>query len=145
MTEDQFLAHLWLNKPYTMKRRELAAKEEARDKALSKLSKGSKSYDEIDVQRCKKNGQEERQHLFDDLETEVEKLKEEIARARAERLQVINQLKSSTERTILIERYINEKSFVKIGLMMNYSERHVQRLRLQALDNIKKFISEDLT
>lgn len=143
MTDEQFLTHQWLNKPYTMTRRELAAKEETRNKAFSNLSKGSKSYDEIEVQRSKKNDQEERQHLFDDLETEVEKLKEEIARTRLERLRVINKLQSSTERVILVERYINEKSFAKIGVMMNYSERQVQRKRLQALDNIKNFIPEE--
>lgn len=145
MTDEQFMTHQWLNRPYTMTRRELAAKEEARDKAFSNLSKGSKSYDEIDVQRSKKNGQEERQHLFDDLETEVERLKEKIAKTRASRLQIIDKLESETERTILVERYINEKSFAKIGNMMNYSERQVQRKRLQALDNIKKFIPEEQT
>lgn len=143
MTDEQYKTHRWLNKAYMMRKQELATKEEARDKAFSDLAKGSKSYDEIDVQQTKKNSQEERQHLYDDLEAEIVRLKEEIAKEKRLRIKIINHLKSDMQRVVMIERYINQKSFFQIGKLLNYSERHVQRIRLQALDNIKEFIPEE--
>lgn len=143
MTDEQYKTHRWLNKAYMMRKQELATKEEARDKAFSDLAKGSKSYDEIDVQQTKKNSQEERQHLYDDLEAEVERLKEEIAMEKRLRIKIINHLESDMQRAVMIERYINQKSFFQIGRLFNYSERQIQRIRLQALDNIKEFIPEE--
>lgn len=143
MTDEQYKTHRWLNKAYMMRKQELAAKEEARDKAFSDLAKGSKSYDEIDVQQTKKNSQEERQHLYDDLEAEIERLKEEIAMEQRLRIKIINHLESDMQRAIMIERYINQKSFFQIGNLFNYSARQIQRIRLQALDNIKEFIPEE--
>lgn len=143
MTDEQYKTHRWLNKAYMMRKQELATKEEARDKAFSDLAKGSKSYDEIDVQQTKKNSQEERQHLYDDLEAEIKRLKEEIAMEKRLRIKIINHLESDIQRVVMIERYINQKSFFQIGKLLNYSERQIQRIRLQALDNIKEFIPEE--
>lgn len=141
MNDKQWQTHKWLNKAYTIIKGELAAKLEAKEKAFAALSCGSKGFDSIDVQQTKKNSQEERQHLYEDLVRECDELKEAIALTKRDRIEKINLLESSIQRAILIDRYINQRSFDFIAKKHGYSVRQAQRIRLQGLDELNQYIN----
>ncbi len=49
----------------------------------------------------------------------------------------INSLKNEVQKEILTQKYICGKTNEEIGLILNYSTRHIERLHRTAIENIK--------
>lgn len=50
----------------------------------------------------------------------------------------IDKLKNPIYRKVLRLKYVEGYSSIRIGIEMNYSERHVQRIHIKALEEIRK-------
>lgn len=141
MTDNQYFAKTWLNKIYVVTRKELAAKEEIQAKLLASITSGAVDYSRERIQNSNPKGQEQRTISYAVATDEVEKVREKIARLIRSRLEVINMVPDSIMRTILIERYINQKTWGWIEKNFNYSHAWLMKLHLKALDEISQFIS----
>ena len=140
MTDNQYFAKTWLNKIYVVTRKELAAKEEIQAKLLASITSGAVDYSRERIQNSNPKGQEQRTISYAVATDEVEKVREKIARLIRSRLEVINMVPDSIMRTILIERYINQKTWGWIEKNFNYSHAWLMKLHLKALDEISQFI-----
>lgn len=140
MTDKQYYAKTWLNQVYIVTRRELAAKEEVQARILASITSGAVDYSKDRIQNNNPQGQEDRVITYAQATDDVEKVREKIARLIRVRLEVINQVPDSVLRTILIERYLNQKSWKKIEQLFGYSERQIQRHHLNGLTLVSDFI-----
>lgn len=140
MTDKQYFAKTWLNQVYIVTRRELAAKEEIQAKILASITSGAVDYSKDRIQNNNPQAQEERVISYAQATDDVEKVREKIAKLIRIRLEVINMVTDSVLRTLLIERYLNQKSWGWIEKSFSYSHPHVMRIHLQALDEISQFI-----
>ena len=111
---------------------EIRALKEARSRALNAAVGGAVDYGAERVQAS--NGQ---------YSAELEQRISELEDYQNEMLKLINNIPNSTYRTLLIEYYINCKSWERVEQDMNYSYVHiVHRLHPQALNEINKYYSE---
>lgn len=140
MTDNQYFAKTWLNQVYVVTKRELAAKEEIQAKLLASITSGAVDYSKDRIQNNNPQGQEERMITYSQATADVEKVREKIAKLIRVRLEVINHVPDSVLRTILIERYINQKSWGWIEKSLLYSRAHLLRLHLDALEEVCRFI-----
>jgi len=140
MTDNQYFAKTWLNKIYVVTRKELAAKEEIQAKLLASITSGAVDYSRERIQNSNPKGQEQRVISYSMVTSEVERVREKIAKLIRIRLEVINMVPDSVMRTILIERYINQKTWGWIEKNFNYSHAWLMKLHLKALDEISQFI-----
>lgn len=140
MTDQQYFTKTWLNQVYIITRKELAAKEEIQAKILASITSGAVDYSKDRIQNNNPQAQEERMISYSQATDDVEKVREKIARLIRVRLEVINQVPDSVLRTILIERYLNQKSWKKIEESQGYSHQHMMNLHLKALTTISDFI-----
>jgi len=140
MTDKQYFAKTWLNQVYIVTRRELAAKEEIQAKILAAITSGAVDYSKDRIQNNNPQAQEERMISYAQATDDVEKVREKIAKLIRIRLEVINMVTDSVLRTLLIERYLNQKSWGWIEKNFNYSHAWLMKLHLKALDEISQFI-----
>lgn len=143
MTNKQYFAKTWLSQIYIVTRKELAAKEEIQARLLTSITSGAIDYSKERIQNDNPHGHEERLLSYVQATDDVEKVREKIARLTRIRLEVINMVPDSILRAILIERYINQKSWGWIEKCFSYSHPHIMRIHLQALDEISRFIPQD--
>lgn len=71
------------------------------------------------------------------LSAEVDEQIEELNRIRTEILHATRSVKNSTLATLLIEYYVNGKTWEQVAVDMGYSWRHIQRLHGLALKKIE--------
>jgi hypothetical protein len=140
MTDNQYFAKQWLNQIYVVTRKELAAKEEIQAKLLASITSGAIDYSKERIQNSNPRGQEQRVISYSQATDDVEKVRERIAKLIRVRLEVVNMVPDSILRTVLIERYINQKSWGWIEKNFNYSHAWLMKLHLKALDEISQFI-----
>ena len=140
MTDNQYFAKTWLNQVYVVTKRELAAKEEIQAKILASITSGAVDYSKDRIQNNNPQGQEERMITYSQATAEVEKVREKIAKLIRVRLEVINHVPDSVLRTILIERYINQKSWGWIEKNLQYSKPWLMKLHPKALEEVYRFI-----
>ena len=140
VTDKQYFAKCWLNQIYIVTKRELAAKEEVQAKILASITSGAVDYSKDRIQNNNPQAQEERMISYSQATDDVEKVREKIAKLIRVRLEVINMLPDSVMRTILIERYLNQKKWSDIEKTLGYSRRSLLDKHLQALTSISKFI-----
>lgn len=140
MTDNQYFAKTWLNQVYAVTKRELAAKEEIQAKLLASITSGAVDYSKDRIQNNNPQGQEERMITYSQATADVEKVREKIAKLIRVRLEVINHVPDSVLRTILIERYINQKSWGWIEKSLQYSHDRIMVLHRKALEEVYRFI-----
>ena len=140
MTDNQYFAKTWLNQVYVVTKRELAAKEEIQAKLLASITSGAVDYSKDRIQNNNPQGQEERMITYSQATADVEKVREKIAKLIRVRLEVINHVPDSVLRTILIERYINQKSWGWIEKSLQYSHDRIMVLHRKALVEVYRFI-----
>lgn len=144
MTDLQYYAKTWLNQIYIVTRRELAAKEEIQARLLASITSGAVDYSKDRIQNNNPQGQEERVLSYAQATDDVEKVREKIARLIRVRLEVINMVPDSILRTILIERYINQKNWKWIETTLAYSHQRMMELHLRALEDVSRFIPKEV-
>ena len=74
---------------------------------------------------------------YAELSLSVDRQIEKLEQVRAEILQVIGQVEDNTLATLLTEYYVNDKTWEKVAVQMQYSWRQVMRLHGQALCEIR--------
>lgn len=140
MTDLQYYAKTWLNQVYIVTKKELAAKEEIQSKILASITSGAVDYSKDRIQNNNPQAQEERVISYAQATDDVERVREKIAKLIRVRLEVINMLPDSVMRTILIERYLNQKSWKRIEDSFSYSHAWTMKLHMKALEEISRFI-----
>lgn len=121
---------------------EIQALREARNRALNAAVGGAVDYGAERVQTSGGNGTERLFVAYSQYSAELERRIAELEDYQAEMLRLINKVSNTTYRTLLIEYYINCKSWEDVGTDMHYSYVHiVNRLHPQALNEINKHYS----
>lgn len=143
MNSRQMSAKRWLNRYYPQYL-ELNALRARIEKLNDDLNRCVGGYERSEIQ-SNGNGKERREEmlaevsdLYEVFETKCRQLKkmdEEI-------LQMIEKIDDVMLKTILIERYINHKSWEEINKLIKYSRAQTFRFHLQALDMVYIFIKE---
>lgn len=122
---------------------EIRALKEARSRALNAAVGGAVDYGTERVQTSNGNSTERLFVNYSQYSAELEQRISELEEYQSEMLKLINNIPNSTYRTLLIEYYINCKSWEKVEQDMNYSYVHiVHRLHPRALNEINKYYSE---
>lgn len=119
--------------------REIKSLEQSQREAYERLTRAVTSLDKISVRATKDP------HLFDAYVALSDKIQARTAAligVRVEIIQATEKLEDANQRTLLIERYVNGKTWERICMDMKYSWKQVHRIHGAALQAIEPFISE---
>ena len=119
--------------------RELIALERARARTIAQLTNSTQSLTGDIVQSTKDP------HKFDrlgDLAGEIQRRTKELDRVRSEILRTVNRVPDGLCRIVLIERYLNVKSFERVAVDTNISIRNVWRIHGRALRFVEWIIND---
>lgn len=119
--------------------RELIALERARARTIAQLTNSTQSLTGDIVQSTKDP------HKFDrlgDLAGEIQRRTKELDRVRSEILRTVNRVPDGLCRIVLIERYLNVKSFERVAVDNNISIRNVWRIHGRALRFVEWIIND---
>ena len=128
----------WLSRGRGIER-EIKALEESQREAYERLTRATASLDKIAVQTTKDP------HLFDAYAALSDKIQARTAAligVRVEIIQAVERLQDVNQRTLLIERYVNGKTWERICVDMKYSWKQVHRIHGAALQEIETHISK---
>ena len=114
----------WLNRGRNLNE-EINALINAKEKALYDACNVSIAYDKERVQTSQYNSSEMKFSKFADYSKAIDDRIDELYRIKQEILNAIYEVKNSTYRTLLIERYINFKTWEQIAVKINYDYYHV--------------------
>lgn len=114
----------WLNRGRNLNE-EINALIKAKEKALYDACNVSIAYDKERVQTSQYNSSEMKFSKFADYSKAIDDRIDELYRIKQEILNAIYEVKNSTYRTLLIERYINFKTWEQIAVKINYDYYHV--------------------
>lgn len=118
--------------------RELIALERARERTIAQLTNSTQTLTGDIVQSTKDP------HKFDrlgDLAGEIQKRTRELDKVRSEILLTVNRVPDGLCRIVLIERYLNVKSFERVAVDNNISIRNVWRIHGRALRFVEGIIN----
>lgn len=110
--------------------REIKALEQSQREAYERLTRATTSLDKVSVRATKDP------HLFDAYAALSDKIQARTAAligVRVEIIQAAEKLEDANQRTLLIERYVNGKTWEKICVDMKYSWKQVHRIHGAAL------------
>lgn len=120
---------------------EIDALKEARQKALNSAVGGAVNYSRERVQSSSENTTERSFADYSDYSVELERRIQELEKHRLDMLRVINAIPDTADsgngsvyRTLLIEYYINCKTWEEVAENMNYSIRALFRLHTKGLE-----------
>lgn len=119
--------------------REIKSLEQSQREAYERLTRATTSLDKISVRSTKDP------HLFDAYAALSDKIQARTAAligVRVEIIQATEKLEDANQRTLLIERYVNGKTWERICVDMKYSWKQVHRIHGAALQAIEPCISE---
>lgn len=119
--------------------REIKSLEQSQREAYERLTRATTSLDKVSVRATKDP------HLFDAYAALSDKIQARTAAligVRVEIIQATEKLEDANQRTLLIERYVNGKTWERICVDMKYSWKQVHRIHGAALQAIEPFISE---
>lgn len=80
------------------------------------------------------------QQFTDKLQRALEESTEKAMQSREEILNVIDKIENEQERQVLLFRYINNFTIRKMAEVMYYSERRIQQILADALDDVSDMI-----
>lgn len=127
----------WLSRARTIDR-ELTALYEAREMMIAQMTKATQGFTADPVQSSKDP------HKFDrlgELAFDIDQRTRELDRVKAEILRAINRVPDSLCRIVLIERYLNMKSFERVAVDNYISIRNVWRIHGRALGMVEKILA----
>lgn len=125
----------WLMRGWKIDK-EINALISAQNRAYEQLIGGAVSYGEK-VQKSKQNSQEEMRLTYIAYEEKINRRIDELNAVKIEIHSAIEEVESSVLRILLIERYINYKTWNEIADEMGYSYKHVvHNLHSHALKKI---------
>lgn len=119
--------------------REIKALEQSQRAAYERLTRATTSLDKVSVRATKDP------HLFDAYAALSDKIQARTAAligVRVEIIQATEKLDDANQRTLLIERYVNGKTWERICVDMRYSWMQVHRIHGAALQAIEPFVPE---
>lgn len=119
--------------------REIKALEQSQREAYERLTRATTSLDKVSVRATKDP------HLFDAYAALSDKIQARTAAligVRVEIIQATGRLEDANQRTLLVERYVNGKTWERICVDMKYSWKQVHRIHGAALQAIEPFIPE---
>lgn len=129
----------WLMRGWRLDR-EINSLNEARSRAYAQLTGGAISYGEK-VQKTKLNNQEELRIAYLAYEDKINRRIAELIKVKTEILTAVEMVNNPTLRTLLIERYINFKTWEQVAESMGYSAEWTEiRLHKMALTKIGEVI-----
>ena len=114
----------WLNRGRNLNE-EINALIKAKEKALYDACNVSIAYDKERVQTSQNNSTETKLTRFADYSKAIDERIDELYKIKQEILKAISGVDNSTYRTLLIERYINFKTWERIAVDINYDYYHV--------------------
>lgn len=126
----------WLNRGRNLNE-EINALIKAKEKALYDACNVSIAYDKERVQTSQNNSTEAKFTRFADYSKYIDERIDKLYKIKQEILKAVSAVDNSTYRALLIERYINFKTWEQIADYMNYSRMHVTRLHGRALQKVK--------
>lgn len=118
---------------------EIQALREARNRALNAAVGGAVDYGAERVQTSGGNGTERLFVAYSQYSAELERRIAELEDYQAEMLRLINKVSNTTYRTLLIEYYINCKSWEDVAVSVRYEARYTQKLHGLALQECECF------
>lgn len=127
----------WLSRARTIDR-ELKALCEAREMMIAQMTKATQGFSADPVQSSKDP------HKFDrlgELAFDIDQRTRELDRVKAEILRAINRVPDGLCRIVLIERYLNMKSFERVAVDNYISIRNVWRIHGRALGMVEKILA----
>ena len=141
MTDKQYSAHEWLNKAYWLEKTELKSKVDYAE--MCKPDDGAIDYSKIRVQNDSFGAQQERLNTYAMACELLDKTRARIEKIRQSRQEVIENISSSRQRTLLTYRYLNQHSWKQISGEMHYGKTQLDRIWKDALDSAYEFIKEE--
>lgn len=126
----------WLSRGYKLDK-EINALITARDRAFELACIASKSNTDERVQTSRLNVSENKYIEYSDYSREIDIRIDRLIQIKREIQTAIDRVDDTVLRALLIERYINFKTWEKIAVDMNYSFRNIMYLHKQALNQIK--------
>ncbi len=111
---------------------------EARERAFEEAGGGTSHWGGTKVQTTKKNTVEQKYISYIDYNDMIERRINMLYTAKKEIVQAINLVEDGFLRAVLLARYINYKTWSVIGEELNYSCRHIHRLREKAINEFSK-------
>lgn len=119
----------WLNRSRTIEK-ELKQLKELKERAYNLAYGGSIDISNEKVQTSKRNSTEDKFAAYADYSKQVDDMTAELIRYRGKVLRAINQVHNKTYKMLLVERYINCKTWEQISEDMHINIRWVYRLSL---------------
>ena len=126
----------WLNRGWKLDKEIDALLSEQR-RAFDIACSTTTSLTQDKVQTSQSNSAENKFINYANYSKMIDVRIDELYAIKQEILQAINTVKDSAYRTLLIERYVNFKTWEQIAVDMNYCWRQIMRLHGQALQKIK--------
>lgn len=129
----------WLQRGWKLEN-ELKALEEAKRQAWERVTGITAKLSEDKVQIGEHNGQEEALARYIDYQRLLDEQTDRLIDIRTEITKAIFALENSTQRALLLKRYLEFKPWEQIAEEMNYSEEYVRKeLHLTAITELKTF------
>lgn len=126
----------WLRRARDLNRL-IDAKLADRDRALELACQCTAVLSEDKVQTSHGNTSEDRMIKYVEYTREIDDLIDKLLKLKLEINTVISTVNDYRLQTVLIEYYINCKTWEQVAESMSYDKRHVTRLHGQALQKIK--------
>ena len=130
----------WLQRGRTINK-ELEALLEAQRRAFALTCKVTSSYQPDRIQRSVGNITEKNMVQYAAFSKEIDQRVKELYIAKREILNAINEVQDTRHQMILLEHYVNCKTFEQIAHEQNYSSRHIFRIHKKALSAVAQRMS----
>lgn len=118
---------------------EISAKEEWKQKMWGRLtSVGSSKLKEINVQESQRQTIEDRIIKYVEYTNELDELVDNLVDKKMTITREIEMLEERTYRTLLIERYINNKDWQEVADCLGYERKYTLRLHNDAIREFKR-------
>ena len=122
---------------------EIDAKEEVKERMRKRLTNiKATQYREIDVQGGERKSNEDRMIEYIECSEDINELIDKLINLKMTVVDQIEKVDDSLYRTVLIERYINNKSWEDVAKAINYGERRTLQYHNDALRAFAKVNKE---
>lgn len=122
---------------------EINAKEEWKQKMWGRLTSiGSSKIKEVNVQESQRQTIEDRIVKYIDYSNELDNRIDELVDKKMKITREIEMLEERTYRTLLIERYINNKSWDEVADSLGYADKYTLQLHNDAIREFSKVLTK---
>ena len=122
---------------------EIDAKEEVKERMRKRLTSiKATQYREIDVQGGERKSNEDRMIEYIECSEDINELIDKLINLKMTVVEQVEKIDDSLYRTVLTERYINNKSWEDVSKAINYGERRTLQYHNDALRAFAKVNKE---